>query len=426
MITKIQKITIQTAALLTAALIGLTIATNAQNLGISATGVVPDASAGLDVNFTNKGVLIPRVALTDTTDAVTIPNPANSLLVYNTTNNPATGLTPGYYYNAGTPASPNWVRLLNSGSPSDAWLTLGNAGTNSGLNFIGTTDNRSLRFRTNNLHRMVIDSVGNVGIAIKNPTEKLTLPYTSLSGNILPQPNFPFSYSKIAMSLPYGIYLLDDTDYMGMLLKDEGANRKDAIIYWGDDITDNLRFMKSQWDGTKGNLTDYMIITGSGNVGIGTSTPTNKLEVNGSIVGGNVLAGAWEITGSTAVSINSTVWTDVPGMSITFNVTKPVLIYTLYSINVQPNSSPGSDYVLTRLVIDGTAYASTASHFQPYCNGDCNVNLNGQKILSLPAGSHTVKLQWRVWNGTLTWSNDPNWCDGYCGGRSLTVLAFYQ
>jgi hypothetical protein len=163
----------QLAALSTAVLLGLTGPTLAQNLGISATGVVPDASAGLDVNFTDKGVLIPRIALTSTTSAGPISNPANSLLVYNTTNNPAAGLTPGYYYNAGTTSSPIWVRLLNGGSPSDAWLTLGNAGTNSGLHFIGTTDDRSLRFRTNNLHRMVIDSTGNVGIGTKVPGARL-------------------------------------------------------------------------------------------------------------------------------------------------------------------------------------------------------------------------------------------------------------
>jgi hypothetical protein len=161
------------AALLTAALLGLASPALAQNLGISATGVVPDPSAGLDVNFTDKGVLIPRIALTSTTSAGPISNPANSLLVYNTTNNPAAGLTPGYYYNAGTTSSPIWVRLLNGGSPSDAWLTLGNAGTNSGLHFIGTTDDRSLRFRTNNLHRMVIDSTGNVGIGTKVPGARL-------------------------------------------------------------------------------------------------------------------------------------------------------------------------------------------------------------------------------------------------------------
>lgn len=42
----------------------------------------PDTSALLDISDAHKGVLIPRVALTSTTDATTIPLPANSLLVY--------------------------------------------------------------------------------------------------------------------------------------------------------------------------------------------------------------------------------------------------------------------------------------------------------------------------------------------------------
>ncbi|MCX8142820.1 MAG: hypothetical protein N3F62_01035 [Bacteroidia bacterium] len=89
----------------------------AQNIGINATGAAPDNSAGLDVNFSNKGLLIPRVALTSASDGVTIPSPANSLLVYNTGTG---GLTPaGYYYNAGTTSSPNWVQLL----PSTSGLT---------------------------------------------------------------------------------------------------------------------------------------------------------------------------------------------------------------------------------------------------------------------------------------------------------------
>ena len=79
---KKQKINIQTAAFLTAALLGLMSPTNAQNLGISGTGVAPDPSAGLDVNFTDRGVLIPRLT---TAQRNAIPNPANSLLIYNTT-----------------------------------------------------------------------------------------------------------------------------------------------------------------------------------------------------------------------------------------------------------------------------------------------------------------------------------------------------
>ncbi|SEM53879.1 hypothetical protein SAMN05421856_10467 [Chryseobacterium taichungense] len=44
----------------------------------------PDASAALEVASTNKGMLIPRVALTGSTDQTTIPSPATGLMAYNT------------------------------------------------------------------------------------------------------------------------------------------------------------------------------------------------------------------------------------------------------------------------------------------------------------------------------------------------------
>ncbi|RLJ31843.1 hypothetical protein CLU97_1284 [Chryseobacterium sp. 7] len=44
----------------------------------------PNASAILDISATNKGVLVPRVALANSTDQVTIPSPATGLLAYNT------------------------------------------------------------------------------------------------------------------------------------------------------------------------------------------------------------------------------------------------------------------------------------------------------------------------------------------------------
>lgn len=59
-------------------------------------------------------------------------------------------------------------------NPSGAfWKTTGNSGTNSGTNFIGTTNNVSLRVRTNNTERVVIDSTGNVGIGTASPLQKL-------------------------------------------------------------------------------------------------------------------------------------------------------------------------------------------------------------------------------------------------------------
>lgn len=56
----------------------------------------PDPSAQLEVRATNRGVLIPNVKLASTTDVVTIKNPAESLLVFNTVT--ISDVTPGYYY----------------------------------------------------------------------------------------------------------------------------------------------------------------------------------------------------------------------------------------------------------------------------------------------------------------------------------------
>ena len=85
----------------------------AQNVGINTTGALPDNSAGLDIDFTNKGLLVPRVSLTSTIDVTTIPTPATSLLVYNT-NVAMTGGTVGYWYYDGS----QWVQALGPQGPA--------------------------------------------------------------------------------------------------------------------------------------------------------------------------------------------------------------------------------------------------------------------------------------------------------------------
>ena len=82
--------------------------------------ITPNSSAALDVTSTSKGMLIPRVALTATNAAGPITSPATSLLVYNTANagSGATAVSPGYYYNGGTPASPDWIKFASTGSSS--------------------------------------------------------------------------------------------------------------------------------------------------------------------------------------------------------------------------------------------------------------------------------------------------------------------
>lgn len=127
--------TLQT--LLITTLLATAIAAHAQ-VSINATGNVPNNSAMLDVSATNKGLLIPQVALTGTADATTIPTPANSLLVYNTatTGTAPNDVVPGYYYNAGTSNAPVWIRLT-TGTP-DGSETKVAAGANVTVTGTGT------------------------------------------------------------------------------------------------------------------------------------------------------------------------------------------------------------------------------------------------------------------------------------------------
>ena len=119
----------------------------AQNVGIGT--LTPDATAQLDITATNKGLLIPRVALTGNTDVVTIPSPTISLLIYNTATagSGSVAVTPGFYFWNGTV----WITFSTANNTANgAWLLGGNAGTNPPTNFIGTSDNQALIFKINN------------------------------------------------------------------------------------------------------------------------------------------------------------------------------------------------------------------------------------------------------------------------------------
>lgn len=128
----------------------------AQNVGINTSGSAPDASAMLDVSSTSKGVLVPRVALTDITVAAPITSPLTSLLVYNTTTSAlataSNNVIPGFYYWDGS----KWVSI-SGGTGGKDWALLGNAGTVDGTNFLGTTDNIPLNFRVNGVKAGRID-----------------------------------------------------------------------------------------------------------------------------------------------------------------------------------------------------------------------------------------------------------------------------
>ncbi|WP_233872432.1 complement C1q domain-containing protein [Dyadobacter sp. CY323] len=87
----------------------------AQGVGINT--ISPDLSSALDIHSNNKGILIPRVALTSLNDGVTIVHPANSLLVWNT--NAALESGTGYYFNRGSANAPQWTAF--QADPNAIW-----------------------------------------------------------------------------------------------------------------------------------------------------------------------------------------------------------------------------------------------------------------------------------------------------------------
>jgi Head domain of trimeric autotransporter adhesin len=94
---------------------------------------LPAASSQLDVVSTNKGILIPRVSLTGTTDATTISNGnVNSLLVFNTQT--TSDVTPGYYYWY----TNKWNRMDGGGTETITTLVDNGNGTITYTNESGT------------------------------------------------------------------------------------------------------------------------------------------------------------------------------------------------------------------------------------------------------------------------------------------------
>ncbi|WP_449387087.1 hypothetical protein [Chryseobacterium lineare] len=100
----------------------------------------PDASAVLDITATNKGLLIPRVALTSTTDQTTISNPATGLMIYNTATAGTApyDVTPNLMVNNGTPTSPSWTKVVSQNTVTGTGVIGSWSGSNTGNNYTGT------------------------------------------------------------------------------------------------------------------------------------------------------------------------------------------------------------------------------------------------------------------------------------------------
>ncbi len=86
-----------------------------QGAAVNTTGANADPSAMLDVNSSDKGMLIPRISLSSTTVSTPVTTPATGLMVFNTAT--VGDVTPGFYYWDGSQWQP-----IGAGGTSDADL----------------------------------------------------------------------------------------------------------------------------------------------------------------------------------------------------------------------------------------------------------------------------------------------------------------
>lgn len=300
---------------------------SAQNVGVNTTGATPDVSAMLDVANANKGLLIPRVSLTSTTDNSTIGTPATSLLVFNTNTSMTNGQGIGYYYNSGTTASPLWVKLSQA---NEAWLLKGNTGittpaipatygsTQIGAseNFLGTKDANDVVLGTNNIERFRMkQNTGYIGLGTASPIVKMdivapdTIGLRILSGNTT-----KLTYLSLGRT----------TEYAQIGAATAGTFFTDAAT--GDMVVKNFNTGKLLLGASYISTADMAITPTYGNVGVKTVTPNSRLDVNGDLA----------LREGTAIALANTTY---PTIALTagskfshYRLTGPTIPFWLYYI----------------------------------------------------------------------------------------------
>jgi hypothetical protein len=141
------------------------------------------------------------------------------------------------------------------------WLTSGNTLTgtlpSSPNEYIGSTNNANLRFLTNSSVNMVITSTGKIGMGVGAPVYGLELGNLSSAGSLSSGGSF----------------------LIGLLTEGSAAVGNESVnkhAVFGS-MTTNKDILFPTYNGTS--FDERMRITSSGDVGIGTSSPANKLDV---------------------------------------------------------------------------------------------------------------------------------------------------
>lgn len=145
----------------------------AQNVGINSTGNPPNPSAGLDIDFPDRGLLIPRVSLTNSSSFAPLSAHVAGMVVYNTAT--AGDVTPGFYYNDGL----KWISGFPNGNAIGDMLYWTGSAWN--LLPVGTVG-QYLTLNASNIPTWTTASVGGVYATLTTTAASAITTITATSG----------------------------------------------------------------------------------------------------------------------------------------------------------------------------------------------------------------------------------------------------
>jgi trimeric autotransporter adhesin len=291
-----------------------------------------NANALLELETTNKGLLLPRVSLTSTSSAAPLSAHVRGMTVFNTVT--VGDVTPGIYYNDGTV----WVKP-STFAASAVWGTTGNAGTTIATNFIGTTDNNDILFKRNNIKAgllslsntafgantlLLTTGIYNVAIGTNSNrdnilgSETVTIGHGTMATNVAARYSVAIGHqSQSRANISSTVFDANNTSVGALALN--GASDAPMNNTGVNNTAIGSFALYSNSSGSKntalGKYSGFNITTGSNNIVIGadqdvsTISTSNQLNIGGLIFGtgitGNVTAPAGKLGIGTVTPSNT-------------------------------------------------------------------------------------------------------------------------
>ncbi|MDV7699271.1 hypothetical protein N6B72_20315 [Chryseobacterium soli] len=357
------------------------------------------------------GAATASVAIT----APSAPNAGQRLIIYNNTTGGFGATLNGFSVPNGQAlefsySNGNW-RATNGGVAQGGlgWGFLGNTGTVSSTNFLGTTDNQDMVFRTNNTEKARIAANGNVGIGTQLPTTSLDIVNAGTGSTIVSAS----AASNTALKLENSV------NGQAVIQNFTAKNASGVARITGMGINPNFS-TNGIFVITRGTNSDFLLDLSDGHIGIGTTPDLiSQLYVTGTAGAGSALRitdgtqANGRILVSDANGLASWKVNNIPTFVLSYNTSSTVLSgvgiggsSSLPNFVSTINTTPGISFIGNTVTLAAGVYQVNVSlEFSNATNGgDCGtlVSLINSYFLDFPNNGTNMRVH----------SNSPSNCGG--------------